>query len=194
MQTQTTTELLNILNARRTAAGEKPLKTWSESKAKLLARIDKYLDPMLEEEARALGLADAEAEGTRPEDDMGLGCDGSDHPFDPQDQVGEPDEDEDSETETPSNEPVRFLGHDAAITFIRRHRRRRDIFIRIATQPSKREFQFVGQIKVSAKQARAYVTELIAPDKQGAGATIRVEIDPPHVPPGSKTKGRMLVG
>lgn len=88
------------------------------------------------------------------------------------------------------------LTHDEAIKFIRRHRRRRDIFVRITALAHSgfRDFKSADYLKVSAKQARAAVTLLIGKESTYAGHGIELRVDPPSVPPGSKHKGKLFVG
>lgn len=185
----TTSELLQLLNEHLAARGQKTIARWSQSKAKLIERLHKVL------EEAALGTSEAAAPPVAEE--PYLGCESED-PFDPQKQVGEPDDEDEAAEKNDPADTVQFLEHDAAIRFIRRFRRRRDIFIKgsshvVPTSTHADVHHATCWVKVSAKQARAYVTQLIGP----VGDTnfrIRLAIEPLDVPPGSRHKGTLHVG
>lgn len=168
-----TSQLLSILNERLVNCGKKPLKGWSQSKAKLVERIMQVggeptpSKPEPEPEVQEPEPED-ETQGTNPEDDVGF------H----------------------STDPTTRFTHDDAIAYIRRHRRRRNIHVRVyaLVDSGFRDFHSAAYIKVSAKQARSVVTMLVGKDSTFSGHTITLRIDPPSVPPGSKHKGNLYVG
>jgi len=89
------------------------------------------------------------------------------------------------------------LNYDEAIKFIRKHRRRRHIYVRIETTVTAEggsPYQMAGYLRSSAKQARAFVATLIGDEhRKKMGHTCEFRIEPSDVVPKGKD-GVMFVG
>ncbi len=154
--------LLAVLNKHLTTLGRKNLKSWSDSKKKLIERL--YA---IEHEVAAL----------EPQ---------------PEPAKKEPK----GKKVAAEGRQVFDLDHDSAIKFIRRHRRRRSIYIRIETTVTAEggsPYDNNSYLQCSAKQARQFVTAIIGDDhRKKMKHTIKVTADPLDVPNGSK--GKLFIG
>lgn len=173
--TSPTKDLLETFNILRQRADLPILKKWTASKADLIKRIKKLDQELIERnEAESQGPRDLDKTVKELMTEAGMLAEKTQELL----------------QETPS-----YFDHDAAIAFIRKHRRRRTIYIRIGCT-SHDDYPFSGYLTVSAMDARRYVTILFgnADTKKLPNLKLKIVISPDKVPVGSKTPGTMHVG
>lgn len=174
-----TWSLLVVLNKHRVTLGRKPLKGWSDSKKKLVETLYK-IEVEVAQVQQGTELPDMGVDlGPQPKEIKIVGFNTTSIHAD-------------------GHEPVEavHMDHDTAIKFIRRYRRRREIYVRIATvvvAEGGSPYDFNSYLRCSAKQARAFVKQIIGTGTQlERKHTIKVAADPLEVASGKK--GKLFIG
>lgn len=173
------TDLLSVLNLSLRKLGRKELKSWSGKKKDLVERLYKT-EVEVAQMQQGTELPDMGADlGPQPKAIPVLGFNVPTIHANGHDPVA-----------------AEQLDHDAAIRFIRRHRRRREIYVRIATivvAEGGSPYDFNGYLRCSAKQAREFVKHIIGDDhRRKMKHTIKVAAEPLEVPQGKK--GKLFIG
>lgn len=174
-----TKTLLAVFNKHRVTLGRKPLKGWSDSKKKLVESLYK-IEVEVAQQEQGTELPDMGVDlGPQPKVIPVLGFNVPTIHADGHDPVA-----------------AEQLDHDSAIKFIRRHRRRREIYVRIATivvAEGGSPYDFNSYLRCSAKQAREFVKKIIGDDhRREKKHTIKVAAEPLEVPQGKK--GKLFIG
>jgi len=163
--------LLGMLNEHLEAQGKKPRKGWWASKIKLFELVNKTLQDAAEgtHPAAAPPIEQVEVNGHKVPVTNGHATEGLRH----------------------------HLNYAEAIRFIRKHRRRRHIYVRIETTviaEGGSPYQMVGYLRASARHAREYALAMIGDEhRKKMGHTIEFRVEPSDLVTKGKT-GIMFVG